>query len=81
MPVWRPRREWFLLAVRSVLAQEDCNLELILVDDGSPEPAADLLGEVRDSRLRLLRIPHGGPYHARNVGIEAARGEFVQCGR
>jgi glycosyltransferase involved in cell wall biosynthesis len=61
MPVWRPRRDWLLQAVRSALAQRDCELELIVVDDGNPEPIDELLAEVRDPALRIVRAPHGGP--------------------
>jgi glycosyltransferase involved in cell wall biosynthesis len=78
MPVWRPRGEWFLDAVRSALAQRDCELELIVVDDGNAEPLDDLLAEVRDPALRLVRAPHGGPSAARNAGVEAAQGRLIR---
>jgi glycosyltransferase involved in cell wall biosynthesis len=78
MPVWRPRRDWLLQAVRSALAQRDCELELIVVDDGNPEPLDELLADVRDPALRLVRAPHGGPSEARNVGVEAARGRLIR---
>ena len=78
MPVWRPRREWLLEAVRSALAQRDCELELIVVDDGNPEPVDELLADVQDPALRLVRAPHGGPSEARNAGIEAARGRLIR---
>jgi glycosyltransferase involved in cell wall biosynthesis len=78
MPVWRPRPDWLLQAVRSSLAQRDCELELIVVDDGNPEPLDELLAEVRDPALRLVRAPHGGPSEARNAGVEAARGRLIR---
>ena len=78
MPVWRPRREWLLEAVRSALAQRDCELELVVVDDGNAEPLDELLAEVRDPALRLVRAPHGGPSAARNAGVEAAHGRLIR---
>jgi glycosyltransferase involved in cell wall biosynthesis len=78
MPVWRPRREWLLEAVRSALAQRDCELELVVVDDGNSEPVDELLADVRDPALRLVRTPHGGPSEARNAGVEAARGRLIR---
>jgi glycosyltransferase involved in cell wall biosynthesis len=75
---WKPRSDWFREAVASVLRQEDCDFELIVVDDGSPVPVADLLHEVDDSRLRVVRIEHGGLAHARNQGIRVARGQFFR---
>ena len=82
MPVWRPHPEWLAEAVGSALAQRGCDLELIVVDDGNPEPIDKLLAHVRDPALRLVRAPHGGPSEARNAGVEAARGSlirFVDC--
>lgn len=78
MPVWRPRREWLLQAVESALAQRDCELELIVVDDGNPEPLDELLAGVRNPAFRLVRAPHGGPSAARNAGVEAARGRLIR---
>jgi glycosyltransferase involved in cell wall biosynthesis len=79
MPAWQPRRDWLLEAVNTALGQHNCQLELIVVDDGSPRPVADLLGPlIDDSRLRVLRVEHGGPSHARNAGIAAARGRLLR---
>lgn len=78
MPVWRPRGEWLLAAVRSVLEQRDCRLELIVVDDGCPEPVAPLLAGIEDDRMRLVRAEHGGAAGARNAGLAVARGDLVR---
>lgn len=82
MPVWRPRPEWLLAAVESALGQRGCTIELIVVDDGCPEPVVDLLAAVDDPRLRVLTIEHGGTSRARNAGVAASRGDwirFVDC--
>lgn len=78
MAVWRPRRDWLLEAVQSALDQGDCNLELLVVDDGSEEPVAALLAGVGDRRLRVVRVEHGGVSRARSAGRAAAKGEFVR---
>ena len=78
MPVWQPTREWLRASVASALGQRGCRLELIVVDDGCPEPAADLLKDITDARLRVIRIDHGGPAAARNAGIAAARGDWIR---
>jgi glycosyl transferase family 2 len=77
MCAWKPRPDWFHDAIASVLA-DDCDLELIVVDDGSPEPVEALLGQFEDPRLRVIRIEHGGLSRARNAGIRAARGAYVR---
>jgi glycosyltransferase involved in cell wall biosynthesis len=78
MPVWRPRREWLLAAVSSVMSQERCELELIVVDDGCPEPVAAMLTGIRDPRLRVLRIAHAGQGAALNAGLAEARGRWIR---
>jgi glycosyltransferase involved in cell wall biosynthesis len=78
MPVWRPRRDWLLQAVESALDQRGCEVEVVVVDDGNPKPVAELLEDLRDPALRVVRVEHGGPSHARNAGIEAARGRLLR---
>jgi glycosyltransferase involved in cell wall biosynthesis len=77
MCAWKPRPDWFLDAIASVLA-DDAVDELVVVDDGSPEPVAALLAGVDDARLRVVRVQHGGLSHARNAGMRAASGAYVR---
>ncbi len=78
MPVWRPRADWLRLAIESVLAEKHCDLELILVDDGNDQPIAELLTDVQDPRLRIMRVDHCGPYAARNAALREARGDYIR---
>jgi glycosyltransferase involved in cell wall biosynthesis len=78
MPVWRPRPDWLRQAVEAALAERGCEIELLVVDDGSPEPASETLSSFDDPRLRIMRIPHGGVANARNVATEEARGSFLR---
>jgi glycosyltransferase involved in cell wall biosynthesis len=78
MPARQPRREWLRAAVASALTQRDCRLELVVVDDGSPQPVADLLVGIDDPRLRVIRVQPGGVSHARNAGLAQARGDYVR---
>jgi glycosyltransferase involved in cell wall biosynthesis len=78
MPAWRPRADWLLAAVESALEEPDAEVELIVVDDGSPEPFERVLAEIGDSRLRVMRREHAGPYAARNSAIAAARGRYIR---
>ena len=66
-------------ALAAVLAQRDVALEVIAIEDASPEPyAAAAVAEFGDERARALRLPtRGGPAAARNAGLEVARGEWV----
>jgi glycosyltransferase involved in cell wall biosynthesis len=78
MAAWRPEPAWLLEAVRSGLDNHGCSIELVVVDDGSPEPVADLLSGVTDPRLRIVRIDHAGTAAARNAGIEHAHGRMIR---
>lgn len=63
-------------AIDSALAQT-AEVEVIVVDDGSTDETPAVLASYGD-RVRAITIPHSGPALARNAGIDAARGEFVQ---
>ena len=65
-------------AVRSVLAQQFHDFELILVDDGSTDRIAETIGAFTDPRLRFFRLPaNAGGNAARNKGIAAARAPLI----
>lgn len=66
-------------AAASALADAPAGLELLLVDDGSPDdtgPLCDTLA-AEDPRVRALHRPNGGAGAARNTGLDAARGDWV----
>ena len=63
----------------SLLAQTWRNLEIIVVDDGSPDGSWDIMQDyaARDSRVRIFRKKNGGVSAARNFGMDAAEGEYL----
>ncbi|MBI1284706.1 MAG: glycosyltransferase [Thiobacillus sp.] len=63
----------------SILTQEDCDLEFIVVDDGSTDDTERLLDEwaIRDSRLRVVHQQNTGLTRALIRGCAEARGEFI----
>lgn len=76
MPLFNKKR-WVERAVRSVLAQDHGDLELIVVDDGSDDDGPEVVSGIRDARLRLVRQEHQGAARARNRGIEIARASRI----
>ncbi len=62
--------------VESALNQTYPHLEVIVVDDGSPQPVAQVV-EADPARVRYIRKPNGGPASARNAGLRRSRGELV----
>lgn len=65
--------------MESILSQSLQEIEVILVDDGSVDrtPALCRSYAERDGRVRVLRQKNAGPGMARNIGLEAAEGEYV----
>jgi hypothetical protein len=65
-------------AIRSVLAQQFDDLELIVVDDGSTDRSAAIVREFTDHRIRLLsNTTNVGLSRSLNRGVGEARGELV----
>jgi len=66
-------------AIDSVLAQTYQNFELLIVDDGSTDGTAELIGSYSDSRIRYIHTPHRNCASARNRAIMEAGGEYLLC--
>jgi glycosyltransferase involved in cell wall biosynthesis len=75
------RDRWTLLAsaaLPAALGQEDVDVEVVVVDDGSSDETPERLAELTDARLHTVRHPEPrGVARARNAGIATARGEWV----
>lgn len=65
--------------VDSIINQTYTNLEIILVDDGSPDNCSRICDEYakKDSRIRVIHKKNGGLSDARNAGIDIATGEYI----
>ncbi|MGP0088933.1 MAG: glycosyltransferase family 2 protein [Xanthobacteraceae bacterium] len=65
-------------AVASVLAQDEPDFELLIVDDASTDATGAWLSTLSDPRIRAIRLErNAGPSAARNRGLEAARAPIV----
>lgn len=65
--------------IKSVINQSYKNLEVILVDDGSPDNCPTLCDEwaKKDNRIKVVHKKNAGLGYARNTGIENATGEYI----
>ncbi len=65
--------------VSSIVNQTYRNLEIILVDDGSPDncPAMCDAWAQKDSRIKVIHKENGGAGAARNHGLDTARGTYI----
>ena len=66
-------------AIESVLRQTYQNLEIILVDDGSPDRCGEICDAYarRDARIKVIHKPNGGLSDARNAGLDVMKGAYV----
>lgn len=65
--------------VDSILRQTYSNLEIILVDDGSPDKCPEICDEYakKDNHVKVIHQNNGGLAHARNVGIANSNGDYL----
>jgi len=70
------RRDYVVAAIESVLAQDFADYEVIVVDDGSTDDTGDLLTPYANT-VRVIHTANQGPALARNVGMQAARGDYI----
>ncbi|MBO5341804.1 MAG: glycosyltransferase family 2 protein [Lachnospiraceae bacterium] len=66
-------------SVGSLLGQTYRNLEIILVNDGSTDRSGAMCDEfaAKDNRIKVIHKQNGGSSSARNLGIEAATGDYI----
>jgi glycosyltransferase involved in cell wall biosynthesis len=78
VPVYKVE-EYLDRCVESLVKQSYGDIEIILVDDGSPDtcPAMCDSWAERDSRIKVIHKPNGGLSDARNTGVRAASGEYI----
>lgn len=65
--------------LNSIITQTYENLEIICIDDGSPDNSIDILNEFikKDKRIKIIRQKNQGLSGARNTGISNATGKYI----
>lgn len=78
IPVYRTET-WLHRCISSVAGQSYQNLEILLIDDGSPDDCPRLCDAwvARDSRVRVIHKENAGLGMARNTGMAAAQGRYL----
>ena len=78
IPIYNVEK-YLVKSVESVIHQTYHNLEIILVDDGSPDNSGKLADELaeRDSRIKVIHKTNGGLSDARNAGMNIATGDYI----
>ncbi len=78
IPVYKVE-EYLERCIESIINQTYNNLEIILVDDGSPDNCGKICDEyqTKDKRIKVIHKENGGVSAARNDGIEASSGQYI----
>lgn len=78
MPVYKVET-YLPQSIESVLNQDHQNLELILIDDGSPDNCGAICDAyaAKDSRVRVIHQKNGGAAAAKNAGLRIAAGTYL----
>ena len=65
--------------IKSIVEQSYTNLEIILVDDGSPDNCGKICDEYakKDCRIKVIHKKNGGLSDARNCGIDKSSGKYL----
>ncbi len=76
VPVYDVER-WLPESLDSLLGQDGVDLQVVVVDDGSPDGSGEIADgyAARDDRVTVLHVPNGGLGSARNVGTEQVLGQ------
>lgn len=79
IPIYKVRQDYLEICIESIRNQSFQNIEIIMVDDGSPDNCGVLCDDYakKDSRIRVIHQINQGVSVARNAGIEAAKGEWI----
>ena len=77
VPIYKVEK-YLVRCVESLMAQDFSSLEIILIDDGSPDRCGEICDNYakKDTRITAYHKPNGGLSDARNYGLERRR--FVQ---
>lgn len=78
VPIYKVEK-YLKRCVDSILNQTYKNLEIILVDDGSPDNCPKMCDEYaeKDDRIKVIHKENGGVSSARNAALKAASGDYI----
>ncbi len=78
VPVYKVEK-YLSRCIESILNQDFCNFQLILVDDGSPDNCGTICDEYasKDNRIKVIHKENGGLSSARNAGIDISTSEYI----
>lgn len=79
VPVYKVPEEYLRKCIESIMNQSMKDIEILLVDDGSPDLSGAICDSYakKDSRIRVIHKQNGGLSSARNAGVKEANGKWI----
>lgn len=79
VPVYKVPEQYLRKCIESAMTQTLKNIEILLVDDGSPDQCGKICDEYaeKDKRIQVLHKKNGGLSSTRNYGCKAAQGKWI----
>ena len=79
VPVYKVPEQYLRKCIESIIKQSLKDIEIILVDDGSPDNCGEICDcyEKRDDRIKVIHKENGGLSSARNAGFLVAEGQWI----
>lgn len=79
VPIYKIKQEYLQKSLKSIVGQTYSNLEIILVDDGSPDDSGKICDQyaARDQRIIVIHQGNNGVSVARNAGLSQATGKYI----
>lgn len=79
VPIYKVKEELLKECIESIMNQSYSDLEIILIDDGSPDNSGKICDDYskKDKRIKVIHKENGGVSSARNIGIENANGDWI----
>ena len=79
VPVYKVPEQYLRKSIESIQKQTFTELEILLIDDGSPDRCGNICDEYaeRDKRINVIHKKNGGLASARNAGFYAATGDWI----
>jgi glycosyltransferase involved in cell wall biosynthesis len=78
VPVYKVEK-YIRQCIESIIGQTYTNLEILLVDDGSPDSCGDICDEYaeKDVRIKVIHKKNGGLSDARNAALDVCKGDYL----
>lgn len=76
IPVYKAEK-YIAATLQSVLEQTYKTIEVLIIDDGSPDRSVEVCQQFTDPRIRIIRQENRGLSGARNTGIHQAKGDYL----